>query len=134
MTDKQTLFHYRLRQAEETLSDAEKMLEQNISPRSVVNRAYYSMFYALLALYIAGEISLKTSKHSGVIALFDKEFVHTGKIETYFSKILHKLFAARQESDYRELVTLSKEDASDHLKLAGEFVLKIKNFILQEDH
>ncbi len=37
MTDKQTLFHYRLRQAEETLSDAEKMLEQNISPRSPQN-------------------------------------------------------------------------------------------------
>jgi uncharacterized protein (UPF0332 family) len=126
------LFHYRLKQAEETLSDAGKMLEQDISPRSVINRAYYSMFYALLALYIHSEVNLKTSKHSGVIALFDKEFVHTGKIEAYFSKILHKLFAARQESDYRELITLSKEDASGYLKLAGDFVSKIKNFILQE--
>ena len=133
MTDKQTLFNYRLKQAEETLSDAEKMLEQNISPRSVINRAYYSMFYALLALYIDNDINLKTSKHSGVITLFDKEFVHTGKIEADYSKILHKLFAARQESDYRELITLTKEDASDHLKLAREFVSKIKNFILQEN-
>jgi uncharacterized protein len=134
MTDKQTLFHYRLDQAEETLADAEKMLAQNISPRSVINRAYYSMFYALLALYLASEINPRTSKHSGVIALFDKEFVHTGKIEPYFSKILHKLFAARQEGDYKELVILTREDASDHLKLAGEFVTKIKNFILQGDH
>jgi uncharacterized protein (UPF0332 family) len=134
MTDKQTLLHYRLRQAEETLSDAQKMLEQNISPRSVINRAYYSMFYALLALYIASEANLKTSKHSGVIALFDKEFVHTGKIDPYFSKILHRLFAARQESDYKELIILSNEDAFDHLKLAEEFVSKIKNFILQKDH
>ena len=134
MTDKQTLFNYRLKQAEETLSDAEKMLEQNISPRSVINRAYYSMFYALLALFIDKEIILKTSKHAGVITLFDKEFVHTGKIEADYSKILHKLFSVRQESDYRELITLTKEDASDHLKLAGEFVLKIKNFILQENH
>ncbi len=88
MTDTRTLFHYRLRQAEETLSDAEKMLEQNLSPRSIINRAYYSMFYALLALYIANEMILKTSKHSGVIALFDKEFIHNGKIEPYFSKFL----------------------------------------------
>ncbi len=134
MTDKQTLFTYRLNQAEETLSDAEKMQEQNISPRSVINRAYYSMFYALLALYINNDINLKTSKHSGVITIFDKEFVHTGKIEADYSKILHKLFSARQESDYRELITLTKEDASDHLKLAKGFVKKIKNFILQEDH
>ncbi len=40
-------------QAEETLADAKKMLAQNISSRSVINRAYYSMFYVLLALYIA---------------------------------------------------------------------------------
>ena len=90
------------------------------------------MFYALLALYIKDDISLKTSKHAGVIALFDKEFVHTGKIEADYSKILHKLFAARQEGDYRELITLTKEEASDHLKLAKGFVLKIKSFILQK--
>lgn len=134
MTDKQTLFHYRLNQAEETLSDAEKMLEQNISPRSVINRAYYAMFYSLLALFIQSDINLKTSKHSGVITLFDKEFVHTGKIEADYSKILHKLFSARQESDYRELITLTKEEASDHLKLAKGFLARIKNFILQEEH
>ncbi len=32
MTDKQALLEYRLKQAEETLSDAEKMLENNLSP------------------------------------------------------------------------------------------------------
>jgi len=32
MTDKQTLLAYRLKQAEETLSDAEKMMENRLSP------------------------------------------------------------------------------------------------------
>jgi uncharacterized protein (UPF0332 family) len=134
MTDKQTLFHYRIKQAEETLSDAHKMLDENLSPRSIINRAYYSMFYVLLALFIQKEINLKTSKHSGVITIFDKEFVHTGGIEPYFSKILHKLFVARQESDYKELITLSKKEASECLRLAEEFVDRIKKIILQEDH
>lgn len=39
MTDKQTLLFYRLQQAEETLSDAEKMLASGLSPRSIINRA-----------------------------------------------------------------------------------------------
>ena len=37
MTDKETLFLYRLRQADETLSDAKKMLENKLSPRSIID-------------------------------------------------------------------------------------------------
>jgi len=58
---------YRLNEAEETLADARIMLASGISARSVVNRAYYAMFYAILALFIAKGIHHKTSKHSGVI-------------------------------------------------------------------
>lgn len=54
MTDKETLYFYRLKQAEETLYEAEKMVKENFSPRSIINRAYYSMFYAILALFVKG--------------------------------------------------------------------------------
>ena len=124
MTDKQTLLAYRLKQAEETLSDAERMLQDNLSPRSITNRAYYSMFYALLALFLGNDVNVMTSKHSGVISIFDKEFVHSGKIDKKFSKMLHKVFDARQEGDYKELVELSSEDAGEHVRLAKE-ILKI---------
>jgi uncharacterized protein (UPF0332 family) len=40
MTDKETLMTYRLREADETLADAEILLEGNRSPRSIVNRAH----------------------------------------------------------------------------------------------
>ena len=126
MTDRQTLLAYRLKQAEETLADAEKMLQENITPRSILNRAYYTMFYALLALFVKTSLNLKTSKHTGIISLFDKEFVHPGKIDKYYSKILHKIFEARQEVDYREFVQLSKEQVAEFVKLAKEFLGEIK--------
>lgn len=78
MTDRQTLFNYRLVEAEETIADAKLLLASGRSSRSVVNRAYYAMFYSVLALLIAEEVEHKTSKHSGIIAIFDKEIVHTG--------------------------------------------------------
>jgi uncharacterized protein (UPF0332 family) len=129
MTDKETLFKYRIEQAEETLFDAAKMLKNHLSPRSIVNRAYYSMFYTLLALYIDKDINLKTSKHSGVISIFDKEFVHTGKIDKDFSKILHRIFIMRQEGDYKELVKISQDDAARSLEDAKEFLSAMKNYI-----
>ncbi len=107
MTDQDTLFAYRLQQAEETLSDAETMLAEKVSPRSIVNRAYYSMFYGLLALFIRTDVTLRSSKHSGVIAVFDKMFVQTGRIEKDFSRTMHRMFDNRQESDYKELVHYS---------------------------
>jgi len=132
MTDKKTLYQYRIQQAEETISDAEKMLKNHLSPRSTINRAYYSMFYAMLALYINEGLNLKTSKHSGVISIFDKEFVHTGKIDKKFSKILHRIFIMRQEGDYKELVKISRDDAARSVVDAKEFLSAIKSFIKSE--
>ena len=129
MTDTEALLHYRLQQAEETLAEAQKMADGGFSPRSIINRAYYSMFYALLAIFIKTGIDMKTSKHVGVISLFDKEFVKTGKFDKYYSKILHDAFDTRQEGDYREFVELSPEEAAGFVKYADEFVELVKEFI-----
>lgn len=126
MTDKEALFSYRLQQAEETLLDAEKMLEAGLSPRSIINRTYYSAFYSVLALFLKNDVTLKTSKHSGIISIFDKQFISTGQIEKRYSRILHKMFNARQESDYREFVELTLEDATEFVRLATEFLEGIK--------
>jgi uncharacterized protein (UPF0332 family) len=74
------------------------------------------MFYALLALFLKADINAKTSKHIGIISMFDKEFVRTGKIDKYYSTILHEAFDTRQEGDYKEFVSLSLEEASHFVK------------------
>jgi uncharacterized protein (UPF0332 family) len=129
MTDKETLFLYRFKQAEETLVEAERMAGNNFSPRSIINRAYYSMFYAVLSLFLKAGINTKTSKHGGIISLFDNEFIKTGKIDKRYSKILHDTFDARQEGDYKEFVELSQDDAAEFVKLAEEFFEEIKKII-----
>lgn len=130
MTDKDTLFSYRLKQAEETLSEAKRMLESGFSSRTIINRAYYSVFYALLALFIKTDVSIKTSKHSGIISIFDKEFIKTGKLDKRYSKIVHDLFDARQESDYKEFAELSVDDAAGFVKLSEDFLTAIRKVAL----
>jgi len=129
MTDKQTLLSYRMQQAKETLTDAQKMLRAGVSPRSVVNRAYYAMFYAAMALFIRFDVALKTSKHSGLITIFDQEFVHAGKIDKRYSKMLHRMFDARQEIDYKEMVLVSAEEATDATHHADAFIQEIERMI-----
>ena len=126
MTDRETIFSYRMRQAEETLDEAVKMLGSGFSARSIVNRSYYAMFYAVLALFIHSDTPHKTSKHSGVIGIFNKEFIHSGKLDARFAKMLYELFDERMELDYRDLSQVSEEGARSAVLAAQEFVAEIR--------
>ena len=48
--DKTTIIGYRLEQAQIALDDAIYLNSGGRSPQSIVNRCYYAMFYATLAL------------------------------------------------------------------------------------
>ena len=73
------LVRYRLEQAEAALDDARFLRDGNRTPNSIVNRAYYAMFYAALALL--QDIERVPSRHAGVIGLFDTEFVQSGPMQ-----------------------------------------------------
>lgn len=125
MTDREELFRYRLGQATETLAEAERMMAEGFSPRSAVNRAYYAMFYALLALFLRFEISCRTSKHSGVISIFDREVVRPGQMDPRFSRMIHRLFDLRQKADYKELVNIESQEAAEAVAQSREFVFAV---------
>jgi uncharacterized protein (UPF0332 family) len=91
------LVQYRLEQAGEALAAAEVNLA-NTLVRSAVNRAYYAMFYAVLAL-LASRGS-ETSRHSGAISQFDQSFIKPGLLPKDFSRWLHEAFLNRQAADY----------------------------------
>ncbi|MDD5675283.1 MAG: HEPN domain-containing protein [Chitinivibrionales bacterium] len=125
--DKNTLLDYRWQCAFETLQDAKKLLSANASPRSIINRAYYAMFYAVLALFIKNDIAIHSSKHSTVISRFDSEFVKPGKIPKECSRSLHRAFDDRQEFDYKDFAKISLTDAEGILREAETFIATIKN-------
>lgn len=74
--EQRALVRYRLSMAQATLSNAKVLLREGGSLWSVVNRAYYAMFYATLALLVS--VGKGAAKHSGIITLFDEHFVKAG--------------------------------------------------------
>lgn len=125
--EKKTLIRYRLEMAQATLKDARLLQEGGGSPWSVVNRSYYAMFYATLALLTS--IGEGASKHGGVIALFDQHFVKAGTFPREMSKWLHRAFDLRQIGDYRELMVLTGEQARETLQWADNFVAQVEAFL-----
>lgn len=126
------LIKYRLKQAQAALDDAKYLFDGNRSPQSIVNRSYYAMFYAALALL--QKISKVPSKHSGVISLFDKEFVMKGIFTKDLSKDFHKAFELRQTIDYKIIKPITLDRAKEIWKKAVYFVQHIERYLLDMPH
>lgn len=120
------LIKYRLDQAQTALNDAKFLLEGKRSPQSIINRSYYAMFYAALALL--QRIGKVPSKHAGVISLFDTEFVSKGLFPNDLSKDFHKAFEYRQYFDYKIMKPISLERAEESLNKANRFVKAVKEY------
>jgi uncharacterized protein (UPF0332 family) len=124
---KRELAMYRLAQAEESLAEAEYLFRGEKSTRSVINRVYYSMFYAILALLIFEPYS--SSKHSGVLAYFNQHFIKTGLFSEDLGRAVNKAFDLRQRADYREHTVVAHDQVAPFLDEARRFLNAAKDHL-----
>jgi uncharacterized protein (UPF0332 family) len=112
----------RLKRARQHLKSARDLLSHDDFTDSV-SRSYYAVFQAARALLALEQ--LESRKHSGVIALFNRHFVKTGRVEKQLGAVLMDARRHRELADYSELVEFSCEDAEAQLKDAEMFVEKV---------
>ena len=129
LKDIEILIKHRLEQAQEALGDAKYLIDGNRSPQSIVNRSYYAMFYAALALL--QKISKAPSKHAGVISLFDKEFVMKGIFDKSLSKDFHRAFELRQSVDYKIIKPITAGKANEIWQKAVKFVEALEIYLVK---
>lgn len=124
------LASYRIKQAEESLEEARFLMSGGKSPRSVINRTYYSMFYAILALLVYEPFS--SSKHSGILCYFNKRFIKEGIFPEYFGRSINKAFDLRQRGDYREKIDISYEQIKPFIDNSEQFIKAVKDYLLKK--
>jgi uncharacterized protein (UPF0332 family) len=100
------LAKYRFNDAKEKLESANILLLQNHFKDSL-SRSYYAMFSAARALLALKE--LDSSKHSGVISLFNQHFVKTKLVDPSLGRILKKAQYSRERSDYGDYYVVTRE-------------------------
>jgi len=124
--EKSALVSYRLESATEKLKSAIDLLE-NGDYKDSVSRSYYAIFTAARALLATKQ--LDSSKHSGVIALFNQHFVKTGVVSKEMSKLIEKAKSYREQADYGDFFVVSKEEAEAQIRSAKRFIAEIENVI-----
>ena len=124
--DRSEYINYKLEEAHKTW-DAARLLAENEFWNSAVNRLYYSAFYAVSALLTQNDINSKT--HSSSRNMFSLHFVKTGIFDKKYAKLLAKLFAWRQKSDYDNFVDYDKESVEPLFALVKEMVNEIESYL-----
>jgi len=121
--EQKALARHRFDRAESTIGEAiDELSRRNF--RLAVNRAYYSVFYAMRAfLAIANKDS---SKHSGVISLFNQYFIRTGIVSEISFKSIQSLMDLRHESDYQDFAEITEKEAMGAVEAAKIVITALK--------
>jgi len=125
-SSKKEYIDYRLKQAKETL-DAAKILARDKHWNSVINRLYYTCFYALSALFYKHNIDAKS--HSGIKYQFGLHFIKPGLIDKSIAEVYVELFDYRQAGDYADFVDFDKEKTLPLIPRVENLLTQIEELI-----
>jgi uncharacterized protein (UPF0332 family) len=124
--NKDDYIKYRFHRSEETFDEA-LILAEKEKWNAVLNRLYYSCFYAVISLLLKNNIETQT--HDGARTQFGLHFIKTGKIDKKYGKLFTKLFDLRQKGDYGDLFYFDKKVVEPLIGQVKEFVIEIKKHI-----
>lgn len=120
---------YRFSKAKEDLATSKMLLESGVYKLSL-NRSYYAMFHAMRAITVLD--GFDASKHSSIIACFNKDYVKTGVFDKKASKIVKSASVLREKSDYEDFYIASKTDAETQVKNAEEFLAMVELYLKEK--
>ena len=124
--DRKDYINYRFKRANESFEEA-LILVDNKRWNAVINRLYYSCFYAVIAVLIKNNI--ETSSHEGTRTMFGLHFIKTGLIDKKYGKLYTKLSDYRQKGDYGDMFDYNEEIASPLVYQVKDFLNEIKKHL-----
>lgn len=128
---KVVLCRYRLDKAKKCLSSADILMKAE-EYEGAANRSYYAIFHCVRAILALDGVDF--SKHSGVMAYFQKNYVKTGIFDKKYSKIIREAFDVRSDADYDDYYNISKEMTEIQIEQAQFFLDGIEEYIDKRLH
>ncbi len=116
----------RLEQANETVRSAERLVDVG-DFRTAINRIYYGMFYAVLALALLE--NFQTSKHGQLQGWFNKNFIKTGLLAPPLFEMLRIAFDRRNDADYELKPLPGTTDLARMIENMKYFIAQIESYI-----
>ena len=123
------LVAFRFRKATESLATARQLLETECYDFAL-NRAYYAIFHAIRAVNAID--GFDSSKHSGVIAYFNQNYVKTEIFPSETSKIIRLASMLREKSDYEDFYEPQLDDTREVIDRVRLLIENIRDYLKQK--
>ena len=117
------LSKYRFEKGLEDFDTAKSNIEVG-KYRQAVNRSYYAVFHAMRAVTALDEFD--SSKHSGIKAYFNHNYVKEGLFDKSISKMIESLYVMRENADYQDFFVVTKSQAEEQIEIAEKVIDMIK--------
>ncbi len=88
--DLKDLENERLKQARESLEEAQALLAEEMDTGSVLTNLYYAYYYSILALMNEGQVP--TTMQSVTLGLFEQQYLTTGIFEKEYGDAVRRIF------------------------------------------
>lgn len=124
--EQESHINYRITRAWDTLDDA-KILAEKEKWNSTINRLYYAVYYAVMALLLKYELNPTT--HNGAKTNFTEHFIKTQKIDKQYGKIYAQLFIWRQKGDYDDLFDFEENQVMQYFEPVKELIRIIETLV-----
>jgi uncharacterized protein (UPF0332 family) len=124
--DRKSLVLHKIQKAAQTLGELPVLVENGFLA-TAVNRAYYSVFYAVSALALLHSFS--TSKHNQLIGWFNRNIIKSNILDRQYGDIYRQLYELRRKGDYDDYIEFSSDDIRILAEQANDFVRKITSMI-----
>ncbi len=125
----EALSKYRFESSLEALDDA-RLMYTNGRYKNALNRAYYAILHSIRAVNALD--GFDSSKHSGVIAHFNKNYVKEDIFPKDLSKIIRLASENREKADYLDFFVASKEEAFKQIERAEQFLEFIEPYLKEK--
>ncbi len=117
----------RLREAEESLSEAKFLMTEEVSNTATVAKLYHTMIYSLLAIFGIEDIGNLT--HADLIERFKREYLDKGIFPMKFSAALNRAYDLTHECDCVHMKEPSERDVAFLYPEAENFYDSIKRYL-----
>ena len=126
--ERQIIIDLHVEKAERFLKQADEMCTLKHWDLAI-NRYYYACFHALHALFVANRMVAHT--HDGLITLFGKEFIQTGKVDRQYGRYLARMEQLRMLADYNCTTSITEKEVYELAQPAHGLLAVVKELILK---
>ena len=117
----------RMKQARESLDEAQALLADGMDTGFVLTNLYYAFYYPILALMNEGQVP--TTMQSVTLGLFEHQYIKTGILKKEYYDAVRRLFDVKPKCSGSKTPVAAK-DIDDLAALAGDFIRAVEAYLV----